>query len=114
MDKLREWIVQTRAKMSPEDRQKLDELSKKYRREDEDALLAKLKVGDLLECTEDYNNTLGWPLCIEGQEYKVLDFDLETRTVMVNHIIYANEHVDWSIETIIKHFRYVGPPERKD
>jgi hypothetical protein len=106
MEKIRKYILERSKNMTPEQRKKMNDLAAKYKREDEDELLKKLKVGDSLECIEDYNNTLGWPLCIEGQEYPVLAVNLEDRTVMVKHILYANEYVEWPISSITKHFRY--------
>lgn len=68
-----------------------------------------MRKGDKLICKETVNNIFGMPLFEKGKEYEVLYVDNEQTEVMVtlNHNLYANEYMQYSLDWIIKKFKYV-------
>ena len=60
------------------------------------------KKGDKLVCLNTINNFIAEPLFIEGEIYTVLDVDGED--VTLDHILYANEYADFTIDYIDKNF----------
>lgn len=68
-----------------------------------------MKKGDRLICKKNINNIFGWPLFEKGKEYEVLYVDNEQVKVMVvlNHNLYANEYMDYSIDWVNKNFKKV-------
>lgn len=68
-----------------------------------------MRKGDKLICKETVNNIFGMPLFEKGKEYEVLYVDNEQTEVMVtlNHNLYANEYMQYSLDWISKKFKYV-------
>lgn len=68
-----------------------------------------MRKGDKLICKETVNNFLGWPLFEKNKEYEVLYVDNEKSEIMVvlNHNLYGNEYMEYSLDWINKNFKYV-------
>jgi len=68
-----------------------------------------IRKGDKLLCTKDVNNVFGMPLFKKGETYEVLYVDNEqVKTyVVLNHILYANEYMDYELEWILKRFKKI-------
>ena len=66
-----------------------------------------IRKGDKLLCIKDVNNVFGMPLFKKGETYEVLYVDNEqVKTyVVLNHILYANEYMDYELEWILKRFK---------
>jgi hypothetical protein len=66
-----------------------------------------IRKGDKLLCTEDVNNVFGWPLFEKGKEYEVLYVDNEkVKTyIVLNHVLYGNEYMEYELEWILKTFK---------
>lgn len=68
-----------------------------------------MRKGDKLICKETVSNIFGMPLFEKDKEYEVLYIDNEQREVMVvlNHNLYGNEYMEYSLGWINKNFKYV-------
>lgn len=68
-----------------------------------------IRKGDKLLCTEDVNNVFGMPLFKKGETYEVLCVDNEqVKTyIILNHILYANEYMEYELEWILKKFKQI-------
>jgi len=68
-----------------------------------------IRKGDKLLCTKDVNNVFGMPLFKKGETYEVLYVDNEQfkTYVVLNHILYANEYMDYELEWILKRFKKI-------
>ena len=66
-----------------------------------------MRKGDKLICRETVNNVFGMPLFEKGKEYEVLYIDNEKTEVMVilNHNLYANEHMEYPLDWVSKKFK---------
>ena len=66
-----------------------------------------IRKGDKLLCTEDVNNTFGWPLFEKGKQYEVLYVDNEkVKTyVYMNHNLYDNEYMEHELQWVLKRFK---------
>ena len=66
-----------------------------------------IRKGDKLLCTEAVNNVFGWPLFEKGKEYEVLYVDNEkVKTyIVLNHVLYGNEYMEYELEWILKTFK---------
>lgn len=68
-----------------------------------------MKKGDKLICKKNINNIFGLPLFEKGKEYEVLYVDNEQVKVMVvlNHNLYANEYMEYTIDWVNENFKKV-------
>lgn len=66
-----------------------------------------IRKGDRFLCTEDVNNVFGMPLFKKGETYEVLWVDHEkVKTfITLNHILYANEYMEYEYEWILTKFK---------
>ena len=68
-----------------------------------------IRQGDKFICTEDVTNFLGWPLFKKGEVYNVLYVENEkAQTYLVlDHILYGNEYMEYELDWILKNFKKV-------
>jgi hypothetical protein len=68
-----------------------------------------MRKGDKLICKETVNNIFGMPLFEKDKEYEILYVDNEKSEIMVvlNHNLYGNEYMEYSLGWINKNFKYV-------
>lgn len=66
-----------------------------------------MKVGDILIANKTINNVFGWPLFIEGYPYKIL-YITDDNYIVLNHLLYANEYAENSLEYIKQNFMELG------
>jgi hypothetical protein len=66
-----------------------------------------IRKGDKLLCTEDVNNVFGMPLFKKGKTYEVLCVDNEkVKTyITLNHVLYANDYMEYELEWVLKIFK---------
>lgn len=67
-----------------------------------------MRKGDILVCTKEVRNYLGWLLFEEGKEYKVLYVDHDDVHVMVclDHVLYGNEYNSFPIDWVRDRFAH--------
>ena len=68
-----------------------------------------MRKGDKLICKKAVNNIFGMPLFEKDKEYEILYVDNEKSEIMVvlNHNLYGNEYMEYSLGWINKNFKYV-------
>jgi hypothetical protein len=68
-----------------------------------------MRKGDKLICKDTVNNIFGMPLFEKDKEYEILYVDNEKSEIMVvlNHNLYGNEYMEYSLGWINKNFKYV-------
>ena len=66
-----------------------------------------MKKGDKVKCLKTIKNLLGCTLFEKGKIYNVLHVDNETVRVMVtlDHILYANEYMEYDLDWVLKNFK---------
>jgi hypothetical protein len=69
-----------------------------------------MRKGDKLICKDTVNNIFGMPLFEKDKEYEILYVDNEKSEIMVvlNHNLYGNEYMEYSLGWINKNFKYVN------
>jgi hypothetical protein len=66
-----------------------------------------MKKVDKYKCIRTINNLFGWPLFVEGKEYKVIDIEkLESGEtyVALDHILYGNEYHSYDLSFVEENF----------
>jgi hypothetical protein len=68
-----------------------------------------MKKGDKLRCLNTIKNVFHQPLFLKGEIYEVLYIDTENikTYVTLNHILYANEYMEYELEWVEKNFKIV-------
>lgn len=68
-----------------------------------------IRKGTKFLCTEDVNNVFGMPLFKKGETYEVLYVDSESVDVRIvlNHVLYANEYMDYKLDWVLKNFKQI-------
>jgi hypothetical protein len=69
-----------------------------------------MKKDDYLIAKKTINNSLGWPLFIEGYPYKVLNVDDDY--IVLDHYLYANEYAEYKIDYILENFIIIDELKR--
>ena len=72
-----------------------------------------MKIGDRLRCTYSVNNVFGRKLFIKDNIYEILYIDKCDGNITLDHILYANEYDDCTIEFVNSHFINIRE-ERKE